>query len=145
MRQSGDLRDGLRSRRCVLVLLCAVGVGASGCGRSEDRREVSEVTTSFLRAIAEHDGGRACARLATGAREALEHDQDKRCAAAVTELEAVSPSAVTRAQVFATSAKVDLADGHSAFLELTPNGWRLSAAGCRPEGGDAPYTCEVQG
>ena len=38
----------------------------------------------------------------------------------------LEPSRVTRAEVFATAAKVDLADGDSAFLELTSSGWRLS-------------------
>ena len=40
-------------------------------------------------------------------------------------------------------AKVDLADGRSAFLELTSEGWRLSAVGCDPGAGDEPYTCEL--
>ena len=49
-----------------------------------------------------------------------------------------------RAQVFATNAKVDLADGRSAFLEQTGDGWRIAAAGCEPQGGDEPYDCELE-
>jgi hypothetical protein len=56
----------------------------------------------------------------------------------------VALSTVTRSEVFGTAAKVDLADGGSAFLELTPDGWRISAAGCVPEPGEQPYTCEVE-
>ena len=124
-------------------LLCVAALGVVGCGRGDDQRAVSDVTQAFLRAVAAGDGARACAQLADGARQALEHDEDERCAKATGKLEAIAPSRVVRAQVFATSAKVDLADGHSAFLELTPKGWRLAAAGCRPESGDAPYTCEL--
>jgi hypothetical protein len=75
--------------------------------------------------------------------QALEHDEGEACAKAAPGLD-VSPSAVSRVQVFGTGAKVDLADGHSAFLELTRRGWRLSAAGCTPEPRDRPYTCELQ-
>jgi hypothetical protein len=119
-------------------------VAAAGCGRADDERTVSVVTERFLQAVSDGDGGRACAQLSDGAREALEQDESKSCRKAAPEIEAVAPSRVTRAQVFATAAKVDLADGHSAFLELTRRGWRIAAAGCRPTAGDAPYECEIE-
>jgi hypothetical protein len=127
-----------------LVLACIAALGLAGCGRADDQRTVSAVTERFLRAVADKDGERACAQLSDGARQALEHDESESCAKAAPEIDAVAPSAVTRAQVFGTSAKVDLADGRSAFLELTRRGWRIAAAGCHPEGGDAPYECEVE-
>jgi hypothetical protein len=133
-------RDGV-SR---LVLVCLVAFGLAGCGRADDERTVSSVTERFLRAVSTGDGERACAQLSDGARQALEHDESKSCAEAAPEIEEVEPSALTRAQVFATTAKVDLADGHSAFLELTRRGWRIAAAGCRPQGGDMPYQCELE-
>jgi hypothetical protein len=105
---------------------------------------VSLVTERFVRAVADHDGVRACAQLSEGARAALEHDESEPCRTAAPDIDDVAPSRIVGAQVFVTSAKVDLADGHSAFLELTPTGWRIAAAGCRPEGGDAPYTCAVE-
>src|SRR3954471_6255731 len=127
-----------------LILSCAVVLGLAGCGRADDQQTVSGVTERFLRAVSDGDGARACAQLSDGAREALEHDESKSCREAAPDIDEVEPSAVTRAQVFATSAKVDLADGHSAFLELTRRGWRIAAAGCRAAGGDAPYECEVE-
>jgi hypothetical protein len=120
-----------------------VALLSAGCGRADDERVTSAVTERFLLAVDAHDGERACKQLSQGAIDALEHDEGKPCVEAVPELD-VSPSRVTRAQVFGTAAKVDLADGHSAFLELTPLGWRLSAAGCRPEPHDHPYTCEIE-
>jgi hypothetical protein len=115
----------------------------TGCGRAQDDRAVSAVTERFLQAVQGHEGTRACAQLSTGAVQALEHDEGERCAEAVVGLD-IDASAVRRTQVFGGGAKVDLADGHSAFLELTRRGWRISAAGCVPEAGDAPYTCEVE-
>jgi hypothetical protein len=131
------------ARRTLALAFCAFALVAAGCGRADDERVTSVVTERFLRAVEQHDGARACAQLSEGAVEALEHDEGKACAEAAPELD-VAPSGVTRVEVFGTGAKVDLADGHSAFLELTPRGWRLSAAGCRPEPDDHPFTCEVE-
>jgi hypothetical protein len=129
--------------RIVATALCLVALVSAGCGRSDDERVTSTVTTRFLRAIDAHNGALACAQLSQGAIKSLEHDEGKTCAKAAPDLD-ISPSRVTRAEVFGTGAKVDLADGQSAFLELTPHGWRLSAAGCRPEPDDHPFTCEVE-
>jgi hypothetical protein len=124
------------------VLLAAV-LATVGCGRADDRRATTAVTERFLQALDRDDGEQACEQLSEGAVQALEHDEGKPCAEAAPELD-ISPSRVTRAEVFGTGAKVDLADGKSAFLELTPDGWRLAAAGCEPEPDDQPYTCEVE-
>jgi hypothetical protein len=135
------MRHDVSPFRAALVL---VGVLAmAGCGRADDQRAVTGVTERLLAAVHERDGERACAQLTDGAVQALEHDEGESCAEAAPKLD-VSPRAAIRAQVFATSAKVDLADGASAFLELTPRGWRVAAAGCRPEGSDQPYTCEIE-
>jgi hypothetical protein len=126
-----------------LAAACIAGSSLAGCGRVDDGRAARAVTERFLAAIDRHDGDVACRQLTVGALEALEHDEGERCTEAVTGLD-IAPSAVARAAVYGTGAKVDLTDGHAAFLELTPRGWRISAAGCRPEPGDRPYTCEVE-
>jgi hypothetical protein len=126
-----------------VLVLCGLVALLTGCGRAQDDRAVSAVTERFVQAVQSHEGARACAQLATGTVEALEHDEGERCAEAVVGLE-IDASAVRRTQVFGDGAKVDLADGHSAFLELTRRGWRVSAAGCTPGAGDAPYSCEVE-
>jgi hypothetical protein len=125
-----------------VLVLCGMVALLTGCGRAQDDRAVSAVTERFVQAVQSGEGARACAQLSTGAVQALEHDEDKRCAAAVVGLD-IEASAVRRSQVFGGGAKVDLADGHSAFLELTRRGWRVAAAGCVPAGGGKPYTCEV--
>ncbi len=118
-------------------MLVLVAVALGGCGRADDERAVSAVTERFLVAVDGDDGERACAQLSPGAVAALEHDESEPCAEAARGLE-LEPSRVTRAEVFSTAAKVDLADGDSAFLELTSSGWRLSAAGCTPRAGRPP-------
>ena len=123
------------------LLLCTAVL--AGCGRADDDRAVGTITAQFLRAVEADDGEQACAQLSPGAVAALEHDESEACAEAARGLD-LSASPVTRTQVFATEAKVDLADGRSAFLELTSSGWRLSAVGCEPQPGDQPFECEVE-
>ena len=66
------------------------------------------------------------------------------CRTAVTELE-LSGSTVERSTVYVTSALVELRGGDRVFLDKTPAGWKVSAAGCRPETGEEqPHDCEVE-
>ena len=128
------------SHRLFGLLLCAAAL--SGCGRADDDRAVSSVTSRFLEAVQADDGARACAQLSAAAAETLEDEEKASCAKSVLELD-LEPSAVRHSDVFGVAAKVDLADGESAFLELTSDGWRLSAVGCEPGAGEEPYTCEL--
>ena len=130
-------------RRHAVLLAVLAAVAAAGCGRADDRRTVSAVTERFLRAVDEQDGTAACGALSESTAQALGSQEQKPCAEAVTQL-SLSPSPVRRAQVFGIDAQVDLADGATAFLQLTTVGWRVTAAGCQPSGGDQPYDCEVQ-
>ena len=122
------------------LILCLV---LAGCGRSDDERAVGAVTDRFVRAVDAGDGDVACAQLSSATSDALERDEGKPGEQAAPSLE-ISAGEVRRAEVFAITAKVDLAGGESAFLELTASGWRIAAAGCRPTTGDEPYECEVE-
>jgi hypothetical protein len=53
------------------------------------------------------------------------------------------PGAAQQIEVWGDTAQARLA-GDTLFLLQFPDGWRVSAAGCTPQG-DAPYDCEVQG
>jgi hypothetical protein len=125
-----------------LALVSLVALAVVGCGRADDRRTVSETTAGFLRAVDAQDGSAACGALSEDTAQAVASEEEKPCAEAVTGL-SLTPSPVRRVQVFGIDAQVDLADGAIAFLQLTPVGWRLTAAGCHPSGGDQPYDCEV--
>jgi hypothetical protein len=50
-------------------------------------------------------------------------------------------------QVSITGARVELRGGVSAFLDRGPDGWRISAVGCRAQDGpptERPMDCEAE-
>ena len=127
----------------VLLLFC---LAATGCGRAGDRDQATEVATRFLEAVGAGDGDVACSLLADDTRTALEDEEQKPCPEAIgaASVEEGSPTAV---ELYITNAKADLDNGESAFLSLTPDGWRISAAGCKRGDGppaDAPMDCELE-
>jgi Prokaryotic lipoprotein-attachment site len=126
------------------ALLVAVAVLAlAGCGRSGDRADVRSVAESFYASVDGHEGARACAWLSPGARQAVEQDQSEPCARAVEQLK-LSGRSAQRVEVYSTNAAVALRGGDVVYLETTPQGWRISAAGCRDPAYATPATCELQ-
>jgi hypothetical protein len=118
----------------------------AGCGQSANRDDIRAVTTRFYGALATNAGSVACAQLSEETVKQLEQDEQSACANAIGDV-GLSPSRISRVQVFVTNAKVDLANGASAFLEETAAGWKISAVGCRPTGGDPheqPLQCAVE-
>jgi hypothetical protein len=128
--------------RQALPLAVAV-LALAGCGRSGDRASVRSVAESFYAAAGAHDGARACTWLSAGARQALEQDQSEPCARAVDQLK-LTGRGVSRVEVYSTNAAVALRGGDVVYLETTPQGWRISAAGCRNPAYATPATCELQ-
>ena len=115
----------------------------AGCGRSGDRADVRSIAEGFYAAADGHDGTRACAWLSAGARQALEQDESEPCARAVGHLK-LSGSRARRVEVYSTEAAVALRGGDVVYLEETPQGWRISAAGCRAPGYAKPAECELE-
>jgi hypothetical protein len=127
-----------------LVLVAAAAVG--GCGQSEDRDQVRDVAGRFAAAVADGNGAAACEQLSDSTVKALEQQDHAPCHTAITQLR-LDPGAVERVRVSITNAQAVYATGESAFLDRGPDGWRLSAVGCRFEDGkprDRPATCEVE-
>jgi hypothetical protein len=127
----------------VLLLLCLT---ATGCGRGEDRDRATEVATKFLQAVGAGDAAVACGLLADDTRKALEDEELKSCGQAIGSVQ-IEPGAPTAVELYLTNAKADLDNGDSAFLSLTADGWRISAAGCKTGDGppaDAPMDCELE-
>jgi hypothetical protein len=125
------------------VAVLGAGLAASGCGTGADRDRVVAVTASFYAALDHHAGEDACARLSPDLRTALvENEPGKRCARAVLALEA-RDAPIAHVDVYATSARVRLADESSVFLSLLRQGWRIAALGCEPAG-SGPYECEQE-
>ena len=132
--------------RIRVIVVCGLALCASACGRAADRDQVRAVADRFLGALEAHDGATACAQLSPDARKQLEDTEQQPCREAVGGM-GLQGAAVTRVQVYITNAKADLADGDSLFFSQGRQGWRLSAVGCRPQGGkpaDRPYDCALE-
>jgi hypothetical protein len=128
------------------ITVLAVALTVSGCGRGADRATVGKVTDTFFAALGSGDGDRACEQLGPETRSALEQQEKSDCRDAVTKLQ-LDAGSVTRVEVDVVNATVELSSGESAFLDKGQEGWRLSAVGCKPLGGqraDGPYDCELE-
>ena len=125
--------------RATVVLLA---VAFAGCGSEQD--DAADVTRSFLRAVAAQNAQAACGELARSTRKKLEKDEMSPCPEALETVGISGEREVTGSDVFGTAAVVSLSGGEYAFLDRTPEGWRISAAGCRPAGPEEPYDCELE-
>jgi hypothetical protein len=135
----------MTARRAIVIALLLLCLGTTGCGRSADRAQVTEVADRFFAALRSGDGATACAQLSADTRKALEDAEQKPCREAIGGLHI--SGAPTEIELYLNNAKADLDNGDSAFLSLTAEGWRLSAAGCKPGDGppaDAPMDCELE-
>lgn len=124
----------------ILLALACLGTGCGTAGREHDARAVVE---RFQAALADHNGGAACAELSSGTSKALEQDEGSPCPRSIlaAHLPAGAPES---AEVDVTSAAVSLREGGTLFLDQGPNGWEISAAGCRPTEPDKPFDCELE-
>jgi hypothetical protein len=127
------------------LLLAIVAVGAAGCGTIDDRDQARATTQRFFAALQRGDGAGACGQLGEASIKQLIQEEHAPCAEAVRRLN-LTAAPITSVRVFVTNAKVDLSNSASAFLDRSPNGWKLSAVGCRSEGkpADRPYACELE-
>lgn len=114
----------------------------AGCGAQEG--DAAAVARGFLAAIEAGDARAACASLAPATREKLEKDETAQCDEALGKLDLRAADGVTDTEVFVSEARVTLANGEFAFLGRTPDGWKVSAAGCKPTAPEEPYDCELE-
>ena len=139
--------SGMTARRSsVIGLLLVLGLGATGCGRSDDRERATAVAERFFTAIGSGDGATACEQLSVDTRQTLEQGEQKPCREAIGELE-IEPGAPARVDVFLTGAEAELDNGDRAFLSETQEGWRLSAVGCKPGAeppAEEPMDCALE-
>jgi len=129
--------------KALLTMGIAIAMAITGCGAT-DPEGASRAAERFYAAASAKDGDAACEELSETTRKELERDEQKPCREAVLMLQLSGRRAV-RTSAYVTQAKVDLDGGESAFLEETPHGWRVTAAGCKPTPGpETPYDCEVE-
>lgn len=136
--------------RATLAVALLAAPGAAGCATPGERAaDASRVATAFLRARHAGDGHRACQELAPRTRQQLTSSAKRPCASAVTapprDGGAGPPDAdADDAEVYGQQAWVRAA-GDTLFLAHFPDGWKVTAAGCRPRGAGQSYDCELQG
>lgn len=123
-----------------VVWLVAVGLLVSGCGSSAGETAARGVAERFLGAVSSGDGAAACGLLAPQAVRRIESDQGD-C------VQALVGMGLPGGQVRGVSAWGDAAQvrttADTLFLRELDSGWRVTAAGCQPQG-EAPYECVVE-
>jgi hypothetical protein len=133
---------GTMRRFLALGMAAWLGAAAGGCGRDGDERDARRAAETLYAAVAEKQGQTACATLTPAAAHALEQEESEPCARAVTSVR-LSGSRASRVRVYESSAAVSFEGGDIAFLDHTDEGWRVSAAGCKPMGQE-PADCELE-
>jgi hypothetical protein len=127
-----------------LCLLLALSVGA--CGTGDRKHDAASVSTRFHAALESGDGQAACGGLSEETASALEQQEKKPCEEAILTLDIPKGGTPAVERVEITSAYIGLAEGSADFLDEGPEGWKISAAGCRPGSStDQPYDCELEG
>ncbi|MDX6697349.1 MAG: hypothetical protein QOE65_746 [Solirubrobacteraceae bacterium] len=125
------------------LVLCGLGVAAAagGCGIADDRDQARASASQFFAALQHGDGATACDHLSPATASNLEQQEKSSCPKAILG-QSLGGGSVQRVRVYQTDAVVTLSDGEQAYLDRRAGGWKVSAAGCKPQG-DAPADCEV--
>jgi hypothetical protein len=129
--------------RCASWVLGGAAVLAmvAGCAGSE-QSAAERAASDFGAALARRDTARACDLLAPATRTTLELDESLPCPVALGTV-SLPNGQVVEASVWSGTAQIRTSED-TLFLTRTSAGWRIAAAGCRPQG-EAPYQCRVEG
>ena len=133
------LKSSGKAARVAGLLAVVLGLG-TGCGGPAQDTAARNATLTFFAAVHAHDGARACADLAEQAAEALASSESG-CAEQITKLK-LPGGTIRSAQVWGDRAQVRLS-ADTVFLAWSPAGWKVTAAGCRPQA-TGPYDCDVE-
>jgi hypothetical protein len=129
----------------LVVASMALLLPLAACGTSHRGSDAGAVVERFHAELRSGDGAGACHELSKETVSKLEQQEGKPCAKAIIGVELPKGGTAVVKRVEITSAYVRLDQGSADFLDEGPDGWRISAAGCKPSGGDKPYECEVEG
>ncbi|MGY1810220.1 hypothetical protein ACI8AF_22875 [Blastococcus sp. SYSU D00669] len=127
--------------RRLSALLAGAGALAllTGCASAAEP-DVGDVATAFEDPAA--DPQARCDLLAPATLATFESEESASCPEAIGDVP-LPGGEVTAVEVWGGDAQVRLG-GETVFLTETDAGWKVTAAGCEPQG-DAPYECEVEG
>jgi hypothetical protein len=126
-----------------LVACAVLGVALSGCGTAAGQRDAKASARRFEHALRAKDGAAACRELTSDVTSSLESSEKKPCDQAILAAGLKPASGAGHVSVWETGAQVRLG-GDTLFLDETKNGWKVSAAGCKPAGSDQPYDCDLK-
>jgi hypothetical protein len=127
--------------RCLVAGVVAL-VMVAGCSSSE-QPAAEQVASDFSSALARGDTVRACGLLTPATRATLELDESQPCPTALAKASLPATGQIIAASVWSGAAQIRTS-GDTLFATRTSAGWRIAAAGCRPQG-EAPYHCVVEG
>jgi hypothetical protein len=128
--------------RLRLAAIAVLLVPLSGCGMAGSENDARRSVERFFQAFSAQDGAGACHELSQDAASEVQQSEKKPCQKGILS-EDISPAPVTEVQVYMTSAQAKLRGGEAVFLDQTPQGWKISAVGCKPQPGK-PYQCELE-
>jgi hypothetical protein len=118
----------------VLVLLSLLGCAPDGSG-------AAEAATTFREEVTSGNTSAACSMLG---REALEKaGGESECEEQLESLGLDDSGAPVRTEIYGRNAIVEF-ENDAVFLSSSGSGWKITGAGCTPQG-EQPYNCEVGG
>jgi hypothetical protein len=129
--------------RAGAVAIALLALALSGCGTEGSERGARGSVQRFFAALGRHDGEGACKELSEEAASAVEGDEKKPCGEAILSL-GLATAPINKVSVYVDSAQAKLAGGGAVFLDETSAGWKISAAGCKPQPDGMPYDCELE-
>jgi hypothetical protein len=130
------------TRRYLLVLAgIAPMLALSGC--APDGAAPADTAEEFHQALSSSDWSSACSMLLSDTREKTAQEQESSCEDHLRNLQIQEPGTLTRTEIYGRGAFVEF-ENDAVFLAAAEGGWKITAAGCTPNG-EAPYTCEVGG
>jgi hypothetical protein len=127
------------------LFACLLALAVAGCGTGERADDVAAVADRFHAALASGDGRAACDELSEETASKLEQEEHRPCEEAILGLALPRGGTVADQRVEMRSAYAGLAEGSADFLDEGPDGWKVSAAGCREVTPERPYECELEG
>src|SRR3954452_16529657 len=123
----GTMRAGAAAPAVIVLAL-------PGGGTSSSEHDARGSVQRFFAALSRHDGEAACHELAEEAASAVAEDEKKPCGEAVLSL-GLPTATIKQMSVLVDSAQAKLQGGGAVFMDETPKGWKVSAAGCKPQPG----------
>jgi len=130
-------------RSVASVLLAGLLLTLTACANGGSETGPSAAARAFQSSWKRQDGAALCGLLAPQTRSDVEQSAKKPCAEGILEedLPIAGPPLVAR--VWGRAAQVQ-SQGDTLFLSRFPDGWKVTAAGCKPQAAQ-PYDCQVQG